>query len=85
MALFPLTLHDEAKQWANSLEEGLVTTWDNFIEKFMKKFFPPIENERRKRDFMTFEQRNSENLIDVWRRFKRMKRDAFTTTYLDVF
>lgn len=35
LALFPLTLRDEAKQWTNSLEEGEIKTWDSLIEKFM--------------------------------------------------
>ena len=54
-ALFPLTLRDEAKQWVNSLEEREVSTWDDMIEKFMKKFFLPIENARRRHDLMTFQ------------------------------
>lgn len=47
-ALLLLTLLDEEKQRANSLKDGEVTTWDILIEKFMKKFFPPIENARRR-------------------------------------
>ncbi|KGN45973.1 hypothetical protein Csa_005655 [Cucumis sativus] len=65
LALFPLILHNETKQWANALEEEEATTSDNLIEKFMKKFFPPIENAIRRQDLMTFEQSNSENLIDA--------------------
>lgn len=40
----------------------------------MKEFFPLIENARRKQDLMTFQQRDKENLINTWRRFKRIKK-----------
>lgn len=71
LALFPLTLREEVKQWANSLGEGEATIWDNLIDKFMKSF-SPIDEARRRQDLITFEQVDSENLIDKWRRFKRM-------------
>ena len=67
-----LTLRGEVKQWANSLKEEEAITWDSLIVKFMKKFLLPLENARSRQDLMTFEQRDSENLIDAWRRFKRI-------------
>ncbi|KGN61375.1 hypothetical protein Csa_006401 [Cucumis sativus] len=53
--LFPLTMRDEAKIWANSLETREVRTWEQLIEKFMKKFFQLHENSRRMRDIMNFQ------------------------------
>lgn len=32
----------------NSLEHEEVTKWEDLIEKFMKKFVPPIKNDRRR-------------------------------------
>lgn len=40
------------------------------IEKFMKKFFPPIENARRRQYLMLFKKRYRENLNDEWLMFK---------------
>lgn len=54
LALFLLTLSDEEKQLANSLEEEEARTWDSSIEKFMKKFFPTIENARRRQNLVSF-------------------------------
>lgn len=47
-------LKDKAKGWANSLEYGEITTWEDLIEKFMKKHFSPIDNARRSQDLMLF-------------------------------
>lgn len=69
---FLLTLKNGAKQWENSLKHGKETTWEELIEKFMKKVFPLIENTRRRLDLMLFKQRDRENLHDAWSRFKLM-------------
>lgn len=52
--LFLLTLRDEAKRWPNSLEQGEVSTWDDLIEKVIKKFCPPFVNARRRKNLITF-------------------------------
>lgn len=43
---FLISLRDEAKRWAKSLEAEAVRTWEQLIEKFMK-FFSPHENAKR--------------------------------------
>lgn len=40
-------------------------TWNDLIEKFTKKFFPPIENARIREDLMLFKQRDKENGNDA--------------------
>lgn len=58
----PALLRDKAKGWANSLKHREITTWEDLIMKFMKKFFSPIENARRRQDMMLFKQRDKEKL-----------------------
>lgn len=69
-ALFSLTLRDKEKWWVNSLKHGEVTTCKELIENFMKKFFLPIKNARKRQELMLFKQRDRENLHDAWSRFK---------------
>lgn len=42
------------------------------VEKFMKRYFPPIENTKRIRDIANFEQKDREFLSDAWNRFKQL-------------
>lgn len=52
--LFRFSLRDETKQWVYSLEPSKITTWAQVIEKFLKKYFPPTKNEKRRRDIANF-------------------------------
>lgn len=54
------------------MEHGEVTTWEDLIEKFMKKFFPTIKIAKRRQDLILFKQRDRKNLHDAWSIFKRM-------------
>lgn len=38
----------------------------------MQKYFPPIVNVRRRRDIVTFKQKETETLSDAWDWFKRL-------------
>ena len=35
----PFVLKDPAKKWLYSLVENSITTWDDFIKVFLKKFY----------------------------------------------
>ena len=74
--LFPFSLKDEARQWAYSFEPGEITTWSQMVEKFMHKYFPPTVSAKRRRDIVTFEQKDSETLSEAWARFKRLVRNC---------
>uniref|UniRef100_UPI001C3D1ED9 retrotransposon gag family protein n=1 Tax=Picosynechococcus sp. (strain ATCC 27264 / PCC 7002 / PR-6) TaxID=32049 RepID=UPI001C3D1ED9 len=76
LTLFPFSLRDEARQWAYSLEPGEITTWNQMIEKFMKKYFPLTENARRRRDIANFQQKDRETVSNAWARFKRLVRNC---------
>lgn len=49
-ALFPSTLKDELKRL--KILNGQVTTWEDLIENFIKKFFPSVENAKRRQNLM---------------------------------
>jgi len=36
----PFTLKDLTKKWVYSLAVGSITSWNNFIKVFLKKFYP---------------------------------------------
>ena len=41
LQLFPFSLRDVAATWFNSLPVGSVNTWEELVEAFMSRFFPP--------------------------------------------
>ncbi|GJR89125.1 hypothetical protein Tco_0213136 [Tanacetum coccineum] len=40
MKIFPLSLADEAKQWWINEGDGIITVWEELVEKFFCKFYP---------------------------------------------
>ena len=48
LQLFPFSLRDTTTNWFESLAYGSVNTWDELVEAFMGRFFPPaLTSERR--------------------------------------
>jgi hypothetical protein len=43
LRMFPFSLKDKAKSWLNTLPPGSITTWDDLVQKFLYKYFPPIK------------------------------------------
>lgn len=42
------------------------------VKKFIQKYFPPMVNAGRRRDIITFEQKEIETMREAWARFKRL-------------
>ncbi|GJX94166.1 hypothetical protein Tco_0348752 [Tanacetum coccineum] len=40
MKAFPLSLSKEAKEWWMNEEDGNISTWEELVKKFFKKFYP---------------------------------------------
>jgi len=38
--LFSFSLAGEAKRWMHSFKENILRTWEEVVEKFLKKYFP---------------------------------------------
>ena len=43
LRLFPLSLGDRAKHWLTSQPLDSITLWNDLVQKFLTKFFPPAK------------------------------------------
>ena len=43
LRLFPLSLSDRAKHWLTSQPPDSITSWNDLVQKFLTKFFPPAK------------------------------------------
>ena len=41
LQLFPFSLRDVAATWFESLPVGSMTNWEELVEAYMSRFFPP--------------------------------------------
>ena len=70
--LFPLSLRDIAATWFESLPYGSVDTWEELVEAYLGRFFPPSLTSERRREIIMFQQGEDESLYIAWERFKRL-------------
>ena len=56
LQLFPFSLRDVAATWFNSLLVGSVNTWEELVEAYMSRFFPPNLTVERKGEIIVFKQ-----------------------------
>ena len=81
--LFPFSLRDIAATWYESLLYGSVDTWEELIEAYLGRFFPPSLTSERRREIIVFQQGEDESLYVAWERFKRLlKRRPMHGIYL---
>ena len=66
----PFSLKDLAKKWLYSLAVDSVTTWDDFIKAFLKKFYPIHKTALIRKNIMQFRKEPNE---PFWRYFERFK------------
>ena len=43
LRLFPFSLKEKAKHWLISEPPDSITSWDDLLNKFMARFFPPAK------------------------------------------
>ena len=70
LRFIPFSLKDLAKKWLYSLAADSVTTWDDFVKAFLKKFYPIHKTALIRKNIMQFRQEPSELF---WRYFERFK------------
>ena len=70
LCFIPFSLKDLTKKWLYSLAADSVTTWDNFVKAFLKKFYPIHKTALIRKNIMQFRQEPSE---PFWRYFERFK------------
>ena len=56
LQLFPFSLRDVATTWFESLLVGLVTNWEELVEAYMGRFFPPTLTSERRGEIIVFKQ-----------------------------
>ncbi|XP_056850815.1 uncharacterized protein LOC108824739 [Raphanus sativus] len=70
LRLFPFSLGDKARQWEKSLPSDSITTWDEWKEAFLDKFFSISRTAKIRNEISRFQQRNLESFSEAWERFK---------------
>ena len=69
--LFPFSLRDIVATWYESLPYGSVNTWEELVEAYLGRFFPPSLTTERRREIIVFKQGEDESLYTAWERYKR--------------
>ena len=72
LQLFPFSLRDIAATWFDSLPYGSVNTWEELVEAYLGRFFPPSLTSERRKEISVFNQGEDESLYTAWERFKRL-------------
>ena len=70
--LFPFSLRDISATWYESLPYGSVDTWEELVEAYLGRFFPPSLTYERRREIIVFQQGEDVSLYIAWERFKRL-------------
>ena len=74
LRLFPLSLGDRAKHWLTSQPTDSITSWNDLVQKFLTKFFPPSKIAQLVQEINTFGQLEGENMAEPWDRFHELLR-----------
>ena len=56
----PFSLKDLAKKWLYSLEARSISSWDNFVKAFLKKFYPVHKTVLIRKNILKFKQTANE-------------------------
>ena len=74
LTLFLFSLRDRVRAWLNSLPPDSITTWNDFVDKFLMKYFLPNKNAKWRNEITSFHQLEDESLYDACERFKELLR-----------
>ena len=74
LRLFPFSLSDRAKHWLMSQQSDSITSWNDLVQNFLIKFFPPSKIAQLVQEINTFRQLEGENLAEAWERFHELLR-----------
>lgn len=70
LRLFPLSFKDKEKMQLNSLAPCTITAWEELVQKFLKKYFPPTKTAKLRNDIATFTQWDNDPLYEAQEHFK---------------
>ena len=74
LRLFPFSLSDRAKHWLMSQQSDSIISWNDLVQNFLIKFFPPLKIAQLVQEINTFRQLEGENLAEAWERFHELLR-----------
>ena len=66
LQLFPFSLRDIAATWFDSLPYGSVNTWEELMEAYFNRFFPPSLPSERRGEITTFKLGGDEGMYTAW-------------------
>jgi len=78
LSLFSFSLLGEAKRWLHSFKGNSLKTWDEVVEKFLKKYFPESKIAEGKAAISSFHQFPDESLSEALERFHGLLRKTPT-------
>jgi len=76
--LFSFSLSGEAKRWLHSFKGNKLKSWDEVVEKFLKKYFLESKTAEGKAAICSFHQFPDESLSEALERFKGLLRKTPT-------
>ena len=76
LILFPFSLRDRAEYWLNSLKADSVTSWQQLVQEFLKKYFPKSKTNQIRRSLTSFSQRDGEQFHEAWDRLNELMRSC---------
>ena len=65
LILFLLSLGDKVKHWLTSQQLESIISWNDLVQKFLTKFFPPSKIAQLVQEINTFRQLEGENLVEA--------------------
>jgi len=72
LSLFSFSLAGEAKRWLHSFKGNNLKTWEEVVEKFLKKYFPESKTTEGKAAISSFHQILDESLSEALERFRSL-------------
>ena len=72
--LFCFSLADEAKRWLHSFNGNNLRTWEEVVEKFLKKYFPKSNTVEGKVEISSFHQFSNASLSEALNHFHGLLR-----------
>ena len=78
LSLCSFSLSGEAKRWLHSFKGNSLKSWDEVVEKFLKKYFPKSKTEEGQAAISSFHQFPNESLSEALERFRGLLRKTPT-------
>ncbi|KAH1221771.1 hypothetical protein GmHk_12G035110 [Glycine max] len=78
LSLFSFSLAGEAKRWLHSFKGSSLKTWEEVVEKFLKKYFPESKTAEGKAAISSFYQFPDESLSEALEKFRGFLRKTPT-------